>query len=185
VSSLSATYLVYAALALPLVSAAAWSLYRHSAPVLLDFLDADEMLVASVHRLVSVGYGLLGFGVAALLAPSGADVRAGAAAAVVSAWAGLLVLLGIAHLGLVAAFLRVRHTRQERALGPPRWYAGPGPVGPAGSPPSMFSAPPPFLPPTMNAVPAHPPPVGFAAPPPPPWCSPLPLTFDHWTPPRH
>ncbi|HSP37677.1 MAG TPA: hypothetical protein VLR26_07990 [Frankiaceae bacterium] len=182
-SSLSATYLVYAVVALPLVGAATWSVYRQGAPVLLDVVDADEMLVAAIHRLASVGYGLLGLGFAAALAPSGAEVRAGAVSAVVYAWAALLLVLGIAHLLTVAVFLRVRHARKERDLGPPRWYAGPGQVGPAGSPQPMFSAPPPFLPPyppPMRSVAPAPAPPAFA----PPWCTPLPPTFDPWSPPR-
>ena len=52
-SALDATYLAYAALALPVVGAATWSVYRHSAPLLFDVVDADEMVVAGILRLLA------------------------------------------------------------------------------------------------------------------------------------
>jgi hypothetical protein len=188
VSSLAGTDLVYASLALPAVAASAWALYRCSGALVLDALDADEMLAAAVHRLVSVGYTLFALGLAVAIRPDEHDLRSGTTAALTSAWAGLLVVLGLLHLVGLAIFARMRATRRNRDLGPPRWYAGPTSV--AGAPPPTFSAPPPFVPPhAFGPPPPFVPPPRFVAgaafgPPPPPWCTPVPLTFDPWTPPQ-
>jgi hypothetical protein len=211
------TYLVYASLALPAAAASAWAIYRCSGPLVLDALDADEMMAAAVHRLVSAGYALFAVGVALAMGPGAHDLRNGTASALGSAWAGLLILLGLFHLGALAVFARMRAAQRNRDLGPPRWYAGPTPT--VGAPPPMFSAPPPFVPPSgppsfgapsfgapsfgsssfvqqhrmpppQVAAPSAYPPPGFVAgsaftPPSPPWwCSPVPLSYDAWTPPQ-
>ena len=197
-SSSAVTYLVYASLALPAAGASAWALYRCAGPLVLDAMDADEMLTAAVHRLLGVGYALFALGVAVAMGPNAHDLRAGPVSALASAWAGLLILLGLCHLAGLAIFARMRATRRARDLGPPRWYAGP--TSAVGANPPVFSAPPPFLPPNrgwaapagpragapaaFNGGPAFAPPPAFGAPPPPPWCSPVPLTFDPWAPPR-
>lgn len=187
-SSLSACYLVYAALIVPLLATAVWSMHRHSAPLLIDLLDADEMVCAAVHRLVTVAYALLGLGVAATLLPTAADVRTGAPAAVAVSCAGLLLVLGTAHAGIVAAYLGVRWRRDsalsERHLEPSPWLpptrsafvgspARPAFVGAPARP--AFLAPPPYAPPR---------PTYLAPPPPPPWCRPVPLSSTNpWAPP--
>jgi hypothetical protein len=205
VSYLAGTYLVYASLALPAAAASAWALFRWSGPLVLDALDADEMMAAAVHRLISAGYALLAVGVALMMGPDAHDLRNGTAAALGSAWAGLFILLGLSQLGALAVFARIRTAQKNRDLGPPRWYAGPTSTG-GGTPPA-FAAPPPFVappfvprpqvvpqpqfaaqpqstapntygPPTSGAAP------GFAPPSPPWWCAPVPLSYDPWTPPR-
>lgn len=187
-SSLSACYLVYAALVVPLLGTAVWSVHRHSGPLLVDLLETDEMVVAAVHRLVTVAYALLGLGVAATLVPTAGDVRGGAAAAVALSWAGLVLVLGTAHAGLVAAYVGIRWRRDaglsERQVAPPSvpWTPPARPVFVA-PPPVLLAPPRPTAPHpiTQRAVPR---PTYFAAPPPPPWCTPLPLSFDNpWAPP--
>jgi hypothetical protein len=189
------TYLVYASLALPAAAASAWAIYRCSGPLVLDALDADEMMAAAVHRLVSAGYALFAVGVALAMGPGAHDLRNGTASALGSAWAGLLILLGLFHLGALGVFARMRAAQKNRDLGPPRWYAGP--TSTVGAPPPTFSAPPPFVPPSFGPpsfVPQHrlPPhvaapayaPSAYAPPAPPWWCAPVPLSYDPWTPPQ-
>jgi hypothetical protein len=166
VTLFDASSLVYLALAVPVVSASTWSMYRHGALPLLDLLEADEMLTAALNRLLAVGYAFVALGLAAALAPRAHDVRAGLGPAVLNAMAGLLLLLGMLHLGLLALFGRLRHRRSQRNLAPSVWV------------PPMPVLPPVWVPPV--------PPVGMSLPPMPvsaygPGAASVP--FDPWTPP--
>lgn len=182
-SSLSACYLVYAALVVPLLGTAVWSVHRHSGPLLVDLLETDEMVVAAVHRLVTVAYALLGLGMAATLVPTAGDVRAGAASAIALSWAGLVLVLGTAHAGLVAAYVGARWRREarsaeERSAPPLVW--GPPPVRTAWIPPVPPAlAAPPLVFAAAGPVPR---PTYIAAPPPPPWCTPVPMSYDAGSP---
>jgi hypothetical protein len=166
VGQLSAVSLIYLALVVPLVAGAAWSVHRHAALPLLDLLDADEMLAAAMTRLVTVGYALLAFGLAVSHTPTERDLRAGVLPAVLSALAGLLLLLGVVHLSMVGLVARARSRRLARMDAPPRWV-------PPMAPPFMLQPPMPVPPMPVPPMPA--PAYGPPNPPPP---------FDPWAFPR-
>jgi hypothetical protein len=204
VSALDATYLAYATLALLLVAAATWSVHRHTAPLLFDVVDADEMAVAGLHRLVTAGHVLVAAAGAAYAAPSTASISRRPVAALLGSLGGLLALLAVLHLGLVALFFRVKARRTAQAFGPvpaprPAWPTRPVLI-PGATPPIAPMPPPVFHAPRTStagwAVPpgtgtpavawTSPPPVGprLLPPYPPPWCRPLPATYDAWATPR-
>jgi hypothetical protein len=155
VSSLAIACLLYFGLLLPVVVVGAWSWHRYSAPLLLDTLDADEMVVGAVHRLTTVTFTLLALGFAAAQAPSEHDLRHGIGAAVLSSWATVVFWLGAAHAAALWAFFR-RRRRHEQAMMPPRvWAPAPPPAAPVYGPP-FFAVPPSFgvpqnyVPPTFS-----------------------------------
>lgn len=195
------TFVVYVLLAVPLVVAASWSVHRHVAPLLFDLVDADEMVVAGIHRLVTAAHVLLAAAGAVYLAPSLPGHR-GSPGALTSSLGGLLALLAVLHLGLLALFLRARKRRADRAFGPAPAVPRPRPVPPAqtvlisgATPPTVPMSPPVFTAPRAGLPPGQlvdspawtfPPPSGprLAPPPyPPPWCTP-PTSSDPWPPPR-
>lgn len=158
-----AASVIYLGAAIPLVLAAAWSMYRYSALPLIEAFDADEMLLASVQRLATAAHLLIGLGLAVALTPSGRAVERGSVPAVLSSWAALLLLLGTVHLAVLGGFALTR--RQQR-----RSHR---------VPPAPVLSPAPFMPPAplMPAVPTSPVPVYAARPygPPPadPWAPPF------------
>jgi hypothetical protein len=193
VSLLGATYLTYLLLAVPLVLGATRVLYRAGVMVLLDAMDADEMLVVAVNRLVALGYGLFGLGLVAALAPTPRAVRGAAdvTAAALPSLAAVLLWLGVLQLSLIAGYGLLRRRRLQRDMPLPTWgpHRPPAPPfaapfvptvpGPWASPMSMASPVPPAgfpLVPPMPPMPpsAFPPPTGRALPPPRAW-SPAPL----------
>jgi hypothetical protein len=153
VTQLGVTYLVYLGLTVPLVLAASWTLYRYGAMLLVDALDADEMLAAAVARIVTVGFALFSFGLAAALLPSASTVRfdGNVVAAALSAVAGVLVLEGVGLLALVGAFAlaRTRRLRRDlpRLVAPPPFPIMPPPVPPVPPVPPPAFGPPPWGPP--------------------------------------
>jgi hypothetical protein len=75
--------------------------------------DADEMLVTAVHRITTVGHLLFALGIAVAMTPNSRWDTMQGMPAVLGAWAGLLLWLGLIHVGLLGAFALVRY-RQRR-----------------------------------------------------------------------
>lgn len=191
-SSLDATYLAYVLLALPLIAGATWSLHRHSAALLFDLVDADEMVIAAISRLVTAAHVLLAAAAAVCLAPSATDAHGGPASALLSSLGGLLTLLAILHLGVLALYFSAKRRRADRAFGAPAQPTSTSRVHPmfipGATPPTVPMPPPVFHAPRMTTPPGvsvdhpvwtYPPPTGprlapTVEPPfPPPWCTPL------------
>jgi hypothetical protein len=135
---------VYLVFLLPVVAAGVWCWHRYSAPLLLDAVDADEMVVSAVHRLSTLAYALLALGFVAWQAPSGHSVLHGNGESVVHGWARVLLVLGLAHALTLRTFLRNRR-RRERESTQPRvvWGQPPGAVyAPPPRPTPLFGPPP-------------------------------------------
>ncbi len=162
---------LYLAFLLPVVATGVWCWYRYSAPLLLDAVDADEMVVSAVHRLSTLAYALLALGFVAVQAPDGHDVLQGNGASVLHGWARVLFVLGLAHALTLRAFLRNRR-RRERELNRPRVVWGPpAPPPPVYGPPLVqaYTAPPgTFMPPRTVPLFGPPPPNTWEPPVPPP-----------------
>jgi hypothetical protein len=165
---------IYLVFLLPVVAAGVWCWHRYSAPLLLDAVDADEMVVSAVHRLSTLAYALLALGFVAWQAPSGHSVLHGNGESVVHAWARVLFVLGLAHALTLRAFLRNRR-RRERELTNPRVVWGPPAPPPAYCAPTADTT-------TLSSLPFQTytaPPGTFA--PPRPFFGPQPL--NEWEPP--
>jgi hypothetical protein len=181
---------VYLVFLLPVVAAGVWCWYRYSAPLLLDAVDADEMVVSAVHRLSTLAYALLALGFVAWQAPSGHSVLHGNGESVIHGWARVLFVLGLAHALTLRAFLRNRR-RRERELTKPRVVWGPpaATTNPTPTPAAVYAPPPAYCTPaadttTLSSLPFQTytaPPGSFTPPRPAPLFGSQPL--NEWEPP--
>ena len=115
-------YLAYAVIGITLVAWVARALRTNGEVFLLDVFDGQEALARAVNRLLVIGFYLLNLGyVAFALRTSGgvADAR-GAIEVLSTKVGGVLLVLGVLHLGNVLVLSRVRRRRlAERNPHPP------------------------------------------------------------------
>ncbi|MDQ1671807.1 MAG: hypothetical protein QOC98_369 [Frankiaceae bacterium] len=160
-SPLAVAYALQFLLFLPVILGGVWSWHRYSAPLLLDALDADEMVVGAVHRLTTATYVLLALSFAVVLTPDQNNITA----SVIHNWASFVLCLGIANALVLRSLLRQRRRREAAKLSPRVW--GPTPVSaptsqaspPFGTPPRCapryFAPPPAYAAPFYSAPPTH------------------------------
>jgi hypothetical protein len=138
-SPIVVTYLTYLLLSLGLTVWVARTLSSHGHVFLIDVFAGAEQLATSVNRLLVVGFYLVNLGYVSLALRIGGDVPDARAAieSLSTKIGGVLLVLGVLHLGNVFVLSRMRRRRQlERqprpALPPTVWMppTGPAPVGP-------------------------------------------------------
>jgi hypothetical protein len=132
-------YVVQFSLMLPVIVTVVWSWHRYSAPLLLDSLDADEMVVGGVHKLTTATYALLAVGFAASLDPDEHELTS----SVLRHWAAFVLCLGIAQAVMLRSLLRRRRKREAATFSPRVWGPQPMPAPPF-IPPSWAAPPPPW-----------------------------------------
>ena len=132
-------YLAYAVIGIALVAWVARALRTNGEVFLLDVFDGQEALARAVNRLLVIGFYLLNLGyVAFALRTSDGVADARSAIEVLSTKVGgVLLVLGVLHLGNVLVLSRVRRRRLvERNPHPPVPPAAWTPVaGQPGMPP--------------------------------------------------
>ena len=131
-------YLAYAVIGIALVAWVARALQSNGEVFLLDVFDGQEHLARAVNRLLVIGFYLLNLGyVAFALRTSDGVADARSAIEVLSTKVGgVLLVLGVLHLGNVLVLSRVRRRRLlERDPRPPLPPAAWTPVGQPGVPP--------------------------------------------------
>jgi hypothetical protein len=112
-SPIVAAYLAYVALGVALVVWVAAALRRYGEVFLIDVFDGHEDLARAVNRLLVIGFYLLNFGYVAFALRT-TDTVADARAAIETLSAkvgGVLLVLGVLHLGNVFVLSRVRRRR--------------------------------------------------------------------------
>ena len=103
-------YLVYLAIAVPLVVLVARTLHRHGALFLREVFDGNDQLASAVNHLLVVGFYLLNLGYVALFLRTDDEVRGGEEVLeLLSRKIGVVaIVLGVVHLANVWVFNRLR-----------------------------------------------------------------------------
>lgn len=131
-------YLAYAVIGIALVAWVARALQSNGEVFLLDVFDGQEQLARAVNRLLVIGFYLLNLGYVAFALRTSdgvADAR-GAIEVLSTKVGGVLLVLGVLHLGNVLVLSRVRRRRlAERNPYPPVPPVGWTSVGQPGVPP--------------------------------------------------
>lgn len=136
------TYLVYALVSVALTVWVGSTLSRHGEVFLLDVFAGSEALAHAVNRLLVVGFYLLNLGYVSFALRIGGEVPDARTAIESLSFklGGVLLVLGVVHLGNVYVLSRVRRRRLlERSPRPPAapsgWTAtAPGPWSPPAAP---------------------------------------------------
>jgi hypothetical protein len=121
------TYLVYVAISVGLTVWVGRTLSRNGHVFLVDVFAGSEQLATSVNHLLVVGFYLLNLGYVTLALKIGGEVDDPRVAieSLATKLGGVLLVLGVLHLGNVYVLSRVRRRKQlERAprpLVPPAW----------------------------------------------------------------
>ena len=135
------TYLVYVAISVGLTVWVGRTLSRNGHVFLVDVFAGSEQLATSVNHLLVVGFYLLNLGYVTLALKIGGEVADPRVAieSLATKLGGVLLVLGVLHLGNVYVLSRVRRRKQlERAprpMVPPTVWTPPVP--------HTFPAPPP------------------------------------------
>lgn len=120
-SPIVTTYLVYVAISIGLTIWVGRTLSRNGHVFLVDVFAGSERLATSVNHLLVVGFYLLNLGYVTLALKIGGDVPDARTAieSLSTKLGGVLLVLGVLHLGNVYVLSRVRRRKQlERAPRP-------------------------------------------------------------------
>src|SRR5690348_7690184 len=126
---IAVVYAAYLAVSIGLTAIVASALSRSGRVYLTQAFGGDEGMAGAVHRMLVVGFCLLGLGYAALTIPGGQIRGPGQAMGVLSVKVGEeLLVFGALHLVNIVAFTRFR--RRQEAGRPAAPADGPGAPGP-------------------------------------------------------
>lgn len=140
-SYLVAAYVIYAAIAIPLVVWLARTLTENGATFLADVFKDRPELASACNRLLAIGFLLLNLGYALLLLTSnrGATTMLGATELLITKFGVLLLTLGLAHFFNMLVFWKIKNRAEDRATLPvaPTFVQS----APAAAPGAPFPAP--------------------------------------------